>query len=204
MTEWVLRISAAAVALTVSGYILPKGGVKNAAMLAMGFLFLTILLPPLGNLAESFINERAVLEAEKNMLASQIDDDKALGDIMKNYKERISDEITSALNSLQVSCSNISINVDESPDSETFGYVLAVNCEIYAAQPEQSSGQGIDKVTVPEIIIDFSGIHIESDSNEENEKNEYIESVTRKAADTIASVTGADKNNIHVKWSGVK
>jgi len=35
MYSWVIKIAAAAVALTVVGYILPKGNIKKAAMLAL-------------------------------------------------------------------------------------------------------------------------------------------------------------------------
>lgn len=199
MTEWVLKASAAAVVLTAAGYILPKGNIKNTAMLAFGFIFLTVLLPPLGNIAESFISERYALELEKNALTAQMAEGSVMGDIMAEYKKRISDEIVSALGKMSVSCKNVSVSVDESQNSETFGYVLAVSCEIYASSDEKKGS--VDKVKVPEIIIDLDGIRIEDDTDKDAQQNEHIQSVTQSVIKTISDITGANAENIHVKWS---
>lgn len=199
MTEWVLKASATAVALTAAGYILPKGSIRNAAMLAFGFLFLTVLLPPLGNMAENFISEKTALELEKSALTAQITEDSVMRDIMARYKERIAEEIVSVLGKMSISCKNVSVSVDESQDSETFGYVLAVSCEIYASSDDRKGT--VDKVTVPEISIDLGGIHVENDADKDAEKNEYIQKMTKSAVSTISEMTGAAAENIHVKWS---
>ncbi len=201
MAEWVIKVSAAAAALTAAGYILPKGGLKNAAMLALGFLFLTVLMPPVRSLAEDLMSEKLILEAERDALAHVADEEDITSEIMKSYKERIAGEITASLAKISVSCENVSVTVDELADSETFGYVLAVSCDIYAE--EEQSGGSTDRVTVPEIVIDLDGIRVENDADagSDGKESAFIREMTAKAVNAIAAVTGTDTENIHVKWS---
>ena len=163
MYGWVIKIAAAAVVMTVAGYILPKGNIKKAAMLALSFLFLTTLLLPLKNFTSELLEGKAALNLEKNTLLAQAEDSGMEKQIMEQYKERLSEEIASALEQQSIFCSNLSITVDEDIESETFGYVLSVSCSISGA--EESAQNTIEKIRVPEIVIDLNGIRVE-DANE--------------------------------------
>ena len=199
MYGWVIKIAAAAVALTVVGYILPKGNIKKAAMLAFGFLFLTILLLPLKDFTSSILSEKAALNIEKNTLLSQTEENAVQKQVMERYKERIGEEIISSLEKMSIACSDITINVDEDPASDTFGYVLSIACRI--SHQEEISKNTIEKVKVPEIVIDLDGIRLESETEDNTEQEAVRKEYEKKAAATIAALTGTEEECINVKWS---
>ena len=190
MYSWVIKIAAAAVALTVVGYILPKGNIKKAAMLALAFLFLTILLLPLKDFTSNILSEKAALNIEENAVQKQV---------MERYKERIGEEIRSSLGKMSIACSDITINVDEDPNSETFGYVLSIACSI--SHREEISKNTIEKVKVPEIVIDRNGVRLESETEGNSEQEAVRKEYEKKAAATIAELTGTAEEHINVKWS---
>lgn len=199
MYGWVIKIGAAAVALTVAGYTLPKGNIKKAAMLALGFLFLTVLLLPLKNFTSNIILEKAALNIEKNMLLSQTGENTAQERVMERYKERISEEIVSTLGKMSLECSSVIVSVDEDSASETFGYVLSVSCSVSRA--EESSKNTIDKVKVPEIVIDLNGVRLQDGNDTPSEQEAQRKESMKQAAAAIAELTGAAEDRINVKWS---
>ncbi len=199
MYGWVIKIGAAAVALTVAGYTLPKGNIKKAAMLALGFLFLTVLLLPLKNFTSNIILEKAALNIEKNMLLSQTGENTAQERVMERYKERIGEEIVSTLGKMSLECSSVIVSVDEDSASETFGYVLSVSCSVSRA--EESSKNTIDKVKVPEIVIDLNGVRLQDGNDTPSEQEAQRKESMKQAAAAIAELTGAAEDRINVKWS---
>ena len=190
MYGWVIKIAAAAVVMTVAGYILPKGNIKKAAMLALSFLFLTTLLLPLKNFTSELLEGKAAVNLEDSGMEKQI---------MEQYKERLSEEIASALEQQSIFCSNLSITVDEDIESETFGYVLSVSCSISGA--EESAQNTIEKIRVPEIVIDLNGIRVEDANENASEQDAAQREMERRAAAVIAELTGAEESHINVKWS---
>ena len=92
MYSWVIKIAAAAVVMTAAGYILPKGNIKKAAMLAFGFLFLTTLLLPLKSFTSELLEGKSALALEKNTLLAQAEDSGMEKQIMEQYKERLGEE----------------------------------------------------------------------------------------------------------------
>lgn len=199
MYGWVLKIAAAAVTLTAMGYILPKGNIKKAAMLAFSFLFLTVLLLPLKNFTSGLILEKTSLQIEKNTLLSQTEDSLAEKQVIERYKERIGEEIVSTLGKMSIACSDVTIAVDEDLNSETFGYVLSVACRI--SRPEEASKNAIGKVKVPEIVIDLNGVRLEDGTENQEEQEAARKEFIKKAAAAIAELTGAEEDRINVKWS---
>ena len=199
MYGWVIKSAAAAVALTVVGYILPKGNIKKAAMLALAFLFLTILLLPLKDFTSNILSEKAALNIEKNTLLLQTEENAVQKQVMERYKERIGEEIRSSLGKMSIACSDITINVDEDPNSETFGYVLSIACSI--SHREEISKNTIEKVKVPEIVIDRNGVRLESETEGNSEQEAVRKEYEKKAAATIAGLTGTAEEHINVKWS---
>ena len=195
MYSWVIKIAAAAVALTVVGYILPKGNIKKAAMLALAFLFLTILLLPLKDFTSNILSEKAALNIEKNTLLLQTEENAVQKQVMERYKERIGEEIRSSLGKMSIACSDITIN----PNSETFGYVLSIACSI--SHREEISKNTIEKVKVPEIVIDRNGVRLESETEGNSEQEAVRKEYEKKAAATIAELTGTAEEHINVKWS---
>lgn len=199
MHTWVVKISAAAVALTAASYFLPRGNIKKAAMLAFSFLFLTVLLLPLKNFTYEILGKRAELTLEKNLLLAETGENTAEKQVMERYKERIAEEIKAALSKSKLDCSNLIVVVDENGDSETFGYVTSVRCDILPVKEEKKNT--IEKVTVPEIVIDLHGIRVETKTEETEPDEAEKRSYEQKAAAVIAELTGAEKSHITVKWS---
>lgn len=199
MHTWVVKISAAAVALTAASYFLPRGNIKKAAMLAFSFLFLTVLLLPLKNFTYEILGKRAELTLEKNLLLAETGENTAEKQVMERYKERIAEEIKAALSKSKLDCSNLIVVVDENGDSETFGYVTSVRCDILPVKEEKKNT--IEKVTVPEIVIDLHGIRVETKTEETGPEEAEKRSYEQKAAAVIAELTGAEKSHITVKWS---
>lgn len=202
MYGWVIKIAAAAVALTIAGYILPKGNIKKAAMLAFSFLFLTVLLLPLKNFTMDVIQQRTALRIEKNTLLSQTDGNTAEKQVMDQYKQRICEEITSALGKISLECTELSVTVDEKIDSAQFGYIQSVSCEIFQAQIENKDS--IDKVKIPEIVIDLNGVRIGESKAEKEEQEKLQNEYQKKASAAISELTGADESRIYVKWRNDK
>ena len=177
--------------------------IKKAAMLAFGFLFLTVLLTPLKNFTLNLLQEKTALTLEKNNLIAETDNGAAKQQVLDAYKSRICEEISNALGKISLKCGSISVTVDEDQDSERFGYVEQVYCEISAIEgAEGEQKESIEKVRVPEIVIDLHGIRVEKSDTEadagETRKNEY----TQKAAQAISELTGAEESRINVKWGG--
>ena len=199
MYSWVIKIAAAAVVMTAAGYILPKGNIKKAAMLAFGFLFLTTLLLPLKSFTSELLEGKAALALEKNTLLAQAEDSGMEKQIMEQYKERLGEEIASTLEQQSIFCSNLSITVDEDIESETFGYVLSVSCSISGAG--ESAQNTIEKIRVPEIVIDLNGIRVEDANENASEQDAAQKEMERQAAAVIAELTGAEESHINVKWS---
>lgn len=200
MLEWAVKISCAAVLFTVISYVLPGGKLRKASLTTMSFIFLTLIMLPLKDVAADIINRKYILEEEKNSVINQVESGNINSQIIKEYKTRIEDEIIKELEVNNYKCNKVFVSVDENTDSEKFGNVLNVVCDM-TVKREIEKENAVDSIKVPQIVIDKSGIRIESD----NEKNEVdLSGEETKIAEIIADVTGVDKSRILIRWSDLK
>lgn len=200
MLEWAVKISCAAVLFTVISYVLPGGKLRKASLTTMSFIFLTLIMLPLKDVAADIINRKYILEEEKNSVINQVESGNINSQIIKEYKTRIEDEIIKELEVNNYKCNKVFVSVDENTDSEKFGNVLNVVCDM-TVKREIEKENAVDSIKVPQIVIDKSGIRIESDTEKEEVD---LSGEETKIAKIIADVTGVDKSRILIRWSDLK
>jgi hypothetical protein len=194
MFEWTVKISVAAVLFTLVSYILPKGNIQKASLTALSFLFLAIIMLPLKNVTAELINKKFLLEAEKNQLISQIEGNSAEAEVIKYYVERISEEVKKSLSNKKFECVKIDVTVNEDMSSEDFGKVLNVICDLKVKEDKKDT---LDKIKVPDIVIDKGGIRIESDDKTQKPD---MTSYEKEIKEIINELTGVDINRITIRW----
>ena len=194
MFEWTVKISVAAVLFTLVSYILPKGNIQKASLTALSFLFLAIIMLPLKNVTAELINKNFLLEAEKNQLISQIEGNSAEAEVIKYYVERISEEVKKSLSNKKFECVKIDVTVNEDMYSEDFGKVLNVICDLKVKEDKKDT---LDKIKVPDIVIDKGGIRIESDDKTQKPD---MTSYEKEIKEIINELTGVDINRITIRW----
>ena len=194
MFEWTVKISVAAVLFTLVSYILPKGNIQKASLTALSFLFLAIIMLPLKNVTAELINKKFLLEAEKNQLISQIEGNSAEAEVIKYYVERISEEVKKSLSNKKFECVKIDVTVNEDMSSENFGKVLNVICDLKVKENKKDT---LDKIKVPDIVIDKGGIRIESDDKTQKPD---MTSYEKEIKEIVNELTGVDINRITIRW----
>ena len=194
MFEWIIKISVAAVLFTLVSSILPKGNIQKASLTALSFLFLAIIMLPLKNVTAELINKKFLLEAEKNQLISQIEGNSAEAEVIKYYVERISEEVKKSLSNKKFECVKIDVTVNEDMSSEDFGKVLNVICDLKVKEDKKDT---LDKIKVPDIVIDKGGIRIESDDKTQKPD---MTSYEKEIKEIINELTGVDINRITIRW----
>ena len=113
MLEWVVKICIAAILFTVVSYILPKSNIRNASILALSFVFLSILIMPLSDFTTEIISQKIMLETEKSEIVNQAQNNSAEYQVIEHYKSRIKEEIEKALKTKKYICNDIIVTVDE-------------------------------------------------------------------------------------------
>lgn len=194
MFEWTVKISVAAVLFTLVSYILPKGNIQKASLTALSFLFLAIIMLPLKNVTAELINKKFLLEAEKNQLISQIEGNSAEAEVIKYYVERISEEVKKSLSNKKFECVKIDVTVNEDMSSEDFGKVLNVICDLKVKEDKKDT---LDKIKVPDIVIDKGGIRIESDDKTQKPDMTAYE---KEIKEIVNELTGVDIYRITIRW----
>ena len=197
MLEWVVKICVAAILFTVVSYILPKSNIRNASILALSFVFLSILIMPLSDFTTEIISQKIMLETEKSEIVNQVQNNSAEYQVMEHYKSRIKEEIEKALKAKKYICNDIIVTVDENMSSESFAQVLSVALDI-SKKKEGKEDDSIKKINVPNIVIDKHGIKIEK---EESKGDEDMKSYENDIKDIVSELIGTDKNKIMVRWS---
>lgn len=200
MLEWAVKISCAAVLFTVISYVLPGGKLRKASLTTMSFIFLTLIMLPLKDVAADIINRKYILEEEKNSVINQVESGNINNQIIEEYKKRIADEIIRELEVNNFNCIKAFVSVDEKTDSEKFCNVLNVVCDM-TVKRENEKENSVDSIKVPQIVIDKSGIRIESDTEKEEVDLSDEETII---AEIVANVTGVDKSRILIRWSDLK
>lgn len=197
MFEWAYKISVAAILFTAVSYILPQGKIRNASMVALSFLFLTLLMLPLKSFTSELINGKFILEAEKNELIYKAEEVYIEHQVMEHYTNRISEEIIKAMNNNNYGCKEIIVTVDENIESENFGSVLNVVCNMVTVEKSEEKNS-VGKVNIPNIVIDRHGIKIEKG---ETVSEKDMSEEEKKVKDIISQLTGADHSRIIIRWS---
>ena len=200
MLEWAVKISCAAVLFTVISYVLPGGKLRKASLTTMSFIFLTLIMLPLKDVAADIINRKYILEKEKNSVINQVESGNINNQIIEEYKKRIAEEIIRELEVNNFNCIKAFVSVDEKTDSEKFCNVLNVVCDM-TVKRENEKENSVDSIKVPQIVIDKSGIRIESDTEKEEVDLSDEETII---AEIVANVTGVDKSRILIRWSDLK
>lgn len=200
MLEWAVKISCTAVLFTVISYVLPGGKLRKASLTTMSFIFLTLIMLPLKDVAADIINRKYILEKEKNSVINQVESGNINNQIIEEYKKRIADEIIRELEVNNFNCIKAFVSVDEKTDSEKFCNVLNVVCDM-TVKRENEKENSVDSIKVPQIVIDKSGIRIESDTEKEEVDLSDEETII---AEIVANVTGVDKSRILIRWSDLK
>ena len=196
MLDWVVKICIAAILFTVVSYILPKSNIRNASTIALSFVFLSILIMPLSDFTTEIISQKIMLETEKNELVNQAQNDSAEHQVIEHYKSRIKEEIEKALKEKKYVCREIIITVDENMSSESFAQVLSVALNI-SEKKEEKEEASINKIEVPNIVIDKHGIKIEK---EESTGNEDMKVYENEIKDMVSELVGTDKSKIMIRW----
>lgn len=200
MLEWAVKISCAAVLFTVISYVLPGGKLRKASLTTMSFIFLTLIMLPLKDVAADIINRKYILEEEKNSVINQVESGNINNQIIEEYKKRIAEEIIRELEVNNFNCIKAFVSVDENTNSEKFGNVLNVVCDM-TVKRENEKENSVDSIKVPQIVIDKSGIRIENDTEKEEVDLSDEETII---AEIVANVTGVDKSRILIRWSDLK
>ena len=197
MFEWAYKISVAAILFTAVSYILPHGKIRNASMVALSFLFLTLLMLPLKSFTSELINGKFILETEKNELIYKAEEVYIEHQVMEHYTNRISEEIIKAMKNNNYGCKEIIVTVDENIESENFGSVLNVVCNMVTVEKSEEKNS-VGKVNIPNIVIDRHGIKIEKG---ETVSEKDMSEEEKKVKDIISQLTGADHSRIIIRWS---
>lgn len=197
MFEWAYKISVAAILFTAVSYILPQGKIRNASMVALSFLFLTLLMLPHKSFTSELINGKFILETEKNELIYKAEEVYIEHQVMEHYTNRISEEIIKAMKNNNYGCKEIIVTVDENIESENFGSVLNVVCNMVTVEKSEEKNS-VGKVNIPNIVIDRHGIKIEKG---ETVSEKDMSEEEKKVKDIISQLTGADHSRIIIRWS---
>lgn len=192
MTEWIVKIIAASLFLTICSYILPAGNIKKTAMVLFGFVFITVLLIPVGKISENNIFEKA-----RHIFTGKYKVETVQGEggemIISEYKRQIETVVTEYINkdgTLFCEKSTVYVNSDiESPD---FGKIETIYCYV-SRRADDDSLIKEDQEAISQIIIDINGIH-STTKEEESEDLSYKE----KARDLVAEYLMIDREKVHI------
>lgn len=199
MFDWIIKISASAIVLSIVSYMLPVGKIRATALISLGFLFLTMIIFPLKDIISELGNKRASIETQKNILLSQIEKDDYEGyrEVIKVYKERLKTEINMNITDKSYYLKEININVNEDFSSSSFGSVENV-VAVASVQKQENSQNKIDAVVVPDIVIDRNGISIKKENFAENSEN--MTKYEKEIIKIINKITGVEESHILIRW----
>ncbi len=198
MYGWIIKVCATAVVLNIISYIIPNGRIKSAALVAMGFMFVTIILPPIRLAKNELLNKKYFIEAERNILVSQVkqDDYSTYDEIINAYKKRLETEIKGKLSEKGYALRDINITVNCDEKNEEFGKVINVVVAVSANAKEEN--RNINRVEIPEIVIDRNGISIDVENESDNEKD--MKEDEKIVKEIINNFTGVSDKYIKIRW----
>lgn len=190
MSEWIVKIIATSLLLTICTYMLPSGNLKKTAMVLFGFLFISALVAPVDKISENDLFEEARL-----IFSGRYNAEKIQGEggqmIVSEYKKQIENDVREYINKdSMLYCQSCRVYVNSDIESPDFGRIETIYC--YVSQKEDDSLIKDDEGSVDKIIIDINGIH--SGSNEENDDDTYKE----KARDIVADYLKIEDEKVHI------
>lgn len=190
MSEWIVKIIATSLLLTICTYMLPSGNLKKTAMVLFGFLFISALVAPVDKISENDLFEEARL-----IFSGRYNAEKIQGEggqmIVSEYKKQIENDVREYINKdSMLYCQSCRVYVNSDIESPDFGRIETIYC--YVSEKEDDSLIKDDEGSVDKIIIDINGIH--SGSNEENDDDTYKE----KARDIVADYLKIEDEKVHI------
>lgn len=190
MSEWIVKIIATSLLLTICTYMLPSGNLKKTAMVLFGFLFISALVAPVDKISENDLFEEARL-----IFSGRYNAEKIQGEggqmIVSEYKKQIENDVREYINKdSMLYCQSCRVYVNSDIESPDFGRIETIYC--YVSQKEDDSLIKDDEGSVDKIIIDINGIH--SGPNEENDDDTYKE----KARDIVADYLKIEDEKVHI------
>lgn len=190
MSEWIVKIIATSLLLTICTYMLPSGNLKKTAMVLFGFLFISALVAPVDKISENDLFEEARL-----IFSGRYNAEKIQGEggqmIVSEYKKQIENDVREYINKdSMLYCQSCRVYVNSDIESPDFGRIETIYC--YVSQKEDDSLIKDDDGSVDKIIIDINGIH--SGPNEENDDDTYKE----KARDIVADYLKIEDEKVHI------
>lgn len=190
MSEWIVKIIATSLLLTICTYMLPSGNLKKTAMVLFGFLFISALVAPVDKISENDLFEEARLIFSGRYNAEKIQGEGGQK-IVSEYKKQIENDVREYINKdSMLYCQSCRVYVNSDIESPDFGRIETIYC--YVSQKEDDSLIKDDEGSVDKIIIDINGIH--SGSNEENDDDTYKE----KARDIVADYLKIEDKKVHI------
>lgn len=190
MSEWIVKIIATSLLLTICTYMLPSGNLKKTAMVLFGFLFISALVAPVDKISENDLFEEARLIFSGRYNAEKIQGEGGQK-IVSEYKKQIENDVREYINKdSMLYCQSCRVYVNSDIESPDFGRIETIYC--YVSQKEDDSLIKDDEGSVDKIIIDINGIH--SGSNEENDDDTYKE----KARDIVADYLKIEDEKVHI------
>ncbi len=178
MSEWVYKVAAAAIVLTVCTLLLPSGTVKKTALTAFGFIFLLAVVSPVQDIIAKGILKLSDFKMEINLARAELEesidaDGSYEAQVMDRYILRLEEETQRTVNEIPgLLCASASVVVERDSASDTFAIVQRVYCSVaFGQKQEQAEDDRLIKPvdTVDKIIISSGGISIGNASDTEED-----------------------------------
>jgi len=169
--EWIKNIIIFLVLTTIITNLLGKSAYKKYVNLITGIILLILVINPLIKLLkledslDYFFSSNYLLAETKdaNIKFDGMEDMKK-NTILKEYKEKLKEQIASILEVENLYIDSIVLTIDEGSDSLTYGQIDSLNIiASYVRTKEEESSPGIDKINIGKIKI--------GENNESDEEN---------------------------------
>lgn len=192
MNQWIVKLIAASLILTVCSCILPAGNLKKTAVLLFGFIFTSVLIAPVSLISDKDLLSEARMLFTSEYSKNQNIEGQAGGMIIENYTATVSDIIKEYINdNSKYYCDRCTVYVNDNIDSPDFGKITTVYCYVSPVKDDNSIIQG-DKNQIQQIIIDINGIHTETNKNPED--TSYKEEIRA----IVSGYLKIELNKIHI------
>lgn len=192
MSEWIVKIIATSLLLTICTYILPSGNIKKTALVLFGFVFVSVLVQPVANFSENDIFEEARLIFSGKYKAEAIQGEGGKM-VVTEYTTQIENLVTERINiDSSLYCSHCKVYVNGDIESPDFGRIETIYCYVSEKETDDSLIKDDDD-SIDRIVIDINGIH----SGKEDEEMQD-EAYKERACAVVAEYLQIDREKIHI------
>ena len=185
MKVWLISVIAASFLLSSLSSLLPEGSVKRGALTAFGFIFITIIISPVTD----FFSQGLPLDS---LMVESITETENTGEgyvkeVVEDFESRIEEQCLIMLKENNIE-GEITVEVNEDSESESFCEVMLVKCSFYKNKAENEKSFNIEK-----IVIDFDGVSVETeDSFSDNSEKEKVRKL-------ISDYLSIEKEKVYVE-----